>query len=145
MCDLGSSHIEAEVAVGGGLPSILIHAGCGTGSGGGRSLGIVCGGQLGQCHCGSLGALGASTGQGTGCGCGGILCRLVNKIVGFRLAITTGARGFVVGSIGLGISPSMCCCSISRSNGGIGSDVGQRLVPTLEGIVIGGITRLGGG
>ena len=65
--------------------------------------------------------------------------------MGFVLGIATGAGVLVVGGIYLGIGPSMSRCGKGCGDGGVGSDIGQSLVPTLIGVVICCITVLSGG
>ena len=136
------SDVETEATVGGGLPSVLIGTGCGTGRSLGSGLGVIRCSQLGQSHGGSSATLGASAGKGARCGCGGFLGRFVGVAVGFRFAIAAGAGVLVFGCIYGGICPCMSCGRIGRGNGGVGCDVGQCLIPSLESIVIVSVTFL---
>ena len=124
----GGGHIEAETAIGSGLPSVLVHTGGCASCGGGSGLGVIGGSQLGQGHRSSSGATGTSTGENAGCGSGGILGCLVAVVVS-----QSGNSGLCSQD---GVTDrAMCACGQAGGSTGCGN----------SGVSYGGVSLCGGG
>ena len=136
---------KVEATIGCRLPSVLVCAGIGTGGSLGSGLGIVRGVQLGQGHCRRSTTNRAGSRQGACYRSGGILGCLVFIAMCFGLAIATGAGCLVVGSICGSIGIAVGFGGKGCGNGDVCGDIGQCLIPSLVGIMIGCITCLGGG